>query len=116
MIYFYTTESFDTKSPYANVTSFTELFGAINHHMNFGPVLFENQNSTIEKALAFIFNDIHYLYFFGILAGAIPFILKMQSTVIKTYFSVLVAALFAICGALKVYGVSGIMNMFRKTI
>lgn len=92
MIYFYTTESFDTKSPYANVTSFTELFGAINHHMNFGPVLFENQNSTIEKALAFIFNDIHYLYFFGILAGAIPFILKMQSTVIKTYFSVLVAA------------------------
>ena len=112
MIYFYYTETFDATSPYANVSSFSNLFGAINHHMNFGPVLFENQNNTIEKILAFIFNDIHYLYFFGILATTIPFILKMQSTVLQTYFFALVGGLVALCGALKVYGVSGLMNIF----
>jgi hypothetical protein len=117
MIYFYNTESFDAKSPYANVSSFFELFSAMNHHMNFGPVLFENQNNAIEKALAFVFNDIHYLYFFGILAGAIPFLLRMKSSVMQTYFFVTVGALMALCGAFKVYGVSGLFNTIsRKTI
>ena len=114
MIYIYYTESFDAKSPYANVSSFSELFGAINHHMNFGPVLFENQNNTMEKALAYIFNDIQYLYFFGILVGAIPFLLRIKSTVMQTYFFAIVGALVALCGAFKVYGVSGLLNMITK--
>ena len=96
------------------MSSFSELFGAINHHMNFGPVLFENQNNTMEKALAYIFNDIQYLYFFGILVGAIPFLLQIKSSVMQTYFFVIVGALMALCGAFKVYGVSGLLNMISK--
>jgi hypothetical protein len=116
MIYFYYMETFDAKSPYANVSSFSELLGAISNHLNFGPVVFENQNNTFEKLFAFVFNDMYYLYFFGILASMIPYIQKLQSTSLKTYFFALVGFLIAFVGALKVYGVSGIMNIFRKTI
>ncbi len=117
MIYFYYMESFDAKSPYANVSSFSELFNAMNHHMNFGPVVFENQSNTMEKAFAFVFNDIHYLYLFGILVSTIPFVLRMRSSVMQTYIFVIVGALMALCGAFKVYGVSGLLNtIFGKTI
>jgi hypothetical protein len=58
----------------------------------------------------------YYLYFLGILASLVRYILKFQSTALKTYFFVIVSFLAALIGALKVYGVSGIMNIFGKTI
>jgi hypothetical protein len=115
MLYYYYTETFDAKSPYAGVSSLSELFGAINNHMNFGPVMFEDQNNMIEKVLAFLFNDIHYLYFFGILMSTIPFILKMHSSVMKTYLLAIVGSLTALCGAFKVYGFSW-LTKWTKTI
>lgn len=113
MIYFYYMKSFDATSPYANVSSFSELLGAINSHMNFGHVVFENQNNIFEKGFAFIFNDIHYLYFLGILASMIPYILKFQSTSLKMYFFALVGVLIAFIGVLKIDGFSGILNILR---
>lgn len=113
MIYFYYMKSFDSNSPYANVSSFSELFGAINNHMNFGHVVFEDQNNIFEKGFAFVFNDIHYLYFLGILASMIPYILKFQSTTMKMYFFVIVGILMTLIGVLKIDGFSGIMNIFR---
>jgi hypothetical protein len=113
MIYFYYMKSFDATSPYANVSSFSDLFGAINNHMNFGHVVFENQNNMFEKGFAFIFNDIHYLYFLGILASMIPYILKFQSTSMKMYFFALVGLLIAFIGTLKIDGFSAILNIFR---
>ena len=113
MIYFYYMKSFDATSPYANVSSFSELLGAINSHMNFGHVVFENQNNMFEKGFAFIFNDLHYLYFFGILASMIPYILKFQSTTMKMYFFAVLGILMTFIGLLKIDGFSGILNIFR---
>ena len=113
MIYFYYMKSFDATSPYANVSSFSELLGAINSHMNFGHVVFENQNNMFEKGFAFIFNDLHYLYFFGILASMIPYILKFQSTTMKMYFFAVLGILMTFIGLLKIDGFSGILNILR---
>ena len=106
-------KSFDATSPYANVSSFSELLGAINSHMNFGHVVFENQNNMFEKGFAFIFNDLHYLYFFGILASMIPYILKFQSTTMKMYFFAVLGILMTFIGLLKIDGFSGILNILR---
>jgi hypothetical protein len=111
MVYFYFTEKFDTKSPYANVTSFSELLAAINNHLNFGPVIMENQNNKIEKLFAFLLNDIHYLYFIGVFASIIPIVMKIQSSVLKTYLFVLVGA---IIGLLSISKYSGLGEIFEK--
>ena len=111
MVYFYFTEKFDAKSPYANVTSFSELLAAINNHLNFGPVIMENQSNKIEKLFAFLLNDIHYLYFIGVFASIIPIVMKIQSSVLKTYLFVLVGA---IIGLLSISKYSGLGEIFEK--
>lgn len=114
MIYFYFTQKFDASSPYANVSSFSELFSSMNNHLNFGPVLFENQNNIFEKIFAFIFNDIYYVYFLGVLVSMIPLILKMQSTMLRMYIFILVGSLIGLCGAFKYYGVSELVNKIKN--
>lgn len=114
MAYFYFTEKFDTKSPYANVTSFSELLAAINNHLNFGPVLFENQGNKIEKVFAFLFNDIHYLYFIGVFASIIPIILKIQSSALQSYLFVLVGAIIGLLSISKYFGFGEILEKIQS--
>jgi len=116
MIYFYFTEKFDTKSPYANVTSFSELLAAINNHLNFGPVIVENQNNKIEKFFAFLFNDIHYLYFIGVFASIIPIVMKIQSSVLKTYLFALVGAIIGLLSVSKYFGFGEIIEKIKNSI